>query len=101
MDFNIEKKLYALQQTGRFVDVAFVIPLEGEQIKVVAHKCVMSTMMKERWNLEDLITVPEKISLVAVVLFVKVSGFCFKILFYFVIFIFLLFYFAVFIRWRA
>ncbi len=87
VDLGLGKVFYDLRATGTCVDVYFSVPSsseggDGDPVKVPAHKIVLmatssifSTMMKQRWNPGDVITVPEKISVAAVEQLVFVSGF--------------------------
>jgi hypothetical protein len=87
IDLGLGGELYEQRKTGRYIDVYFSIPGgDNDQDKVPAHKCVLittssifETMMTQRWSPGDVhnnvINVPEKISVDAVELFVKVGGF--------------------------
>jgi hypothetical protein len=82
VDLGLGKAFYDLRATGTCVDVYFSVPSDSDPVKVPAHRIVLmatssifSTMMKERWNPGDVITVPEKISVAAVEQLVFVSGF--------------------------
>jgi hypothetical protein len=76
-------ELYNLRQNGTCVDLVFSVSCGGgDPVKVPVHKNVLiasssifASMMNERWSPGDEINIPEKISVDAVELFVKVGGF--------------------------
>jgi hypothetical protein len=102
VDLGLGGELYELRKSGRLVDVYFSVPpssLGEEPIKVPAHKIILiatssifDTMMTQRWIPGDVVNVPEKISVKAVELFVKVSGFYFYFVILFINLLILFYY---------